>query len=271
MAPKKSRNIKTKAKRVFKSSFELVEVFDQTRFHVFQNFQKFDTLLKYRSIWGERQVILDELDPSIRRNLESKGWLPLCHDLIPPLATLVREFYLNLSIQSDSSSGHILTAWIRGEELKITKQIISEAFGMPLVCRPTYPCTKSLHIDDVMTLLYGRSITWGTEPRLKSCELKEYNYMLFRIACYNLFPISHVHTIPIDRCVFLYALSTDGPICFPSSFIQTIVAIHWSKSRKHCLFFPVFISKVLAYLVLEDFLASDSVHLTTPIGSSFLT
>ena len=173
-------------------------------------------------------------------------------------------------MQSNSSDGHILTSWIRGEEFKITKQIVSEALGVPLVRRPTYPYTKSLHIDDVMTLLYGRSITWGTEPRLKSCELKEYNYMLFRIACLKLFAISHVHTVPIDRCVFLYALSTNGPICFPSFFIQTIVAIHRNKSRRHRLFPPIFISKVLAYLVLEDFLASNSVHLTAPIGSSFL-
>ena len=83
MAPKKSRNIKTKAKRVFKSSFELVEVFDQTRFYVLLNARKFDALVKYRYIWGERQISLDELDASIRRNLESRGLLSLCHDLIP--------------------------------------------------------------------------------------------------------------------------------------------------------------------------------------------
>ena len=79
---------------------------------MFQNFQKFDTLVKYRSIWGERQVNLDELDPSNCRNLESRGCLSLFHDLIPSLATLIREFYSNLSIQFDSSSGHILIAWI---------------------------------------------------------------------------------------------------------------------------------------------------------------
>ena len=79
---------------------------------MFQNFQKFDTLVKYRSIWGERQVNLDELDPSNCRNLESRCCLSLFHDLIPSLATLIREFYSNLSIQFDSSSGHILIAWI---------------------------------------------------------------------------------------------------------------------------------------------------------------
>ena len=59
-------------------------------------------------------------------------------------------------------------------------------------------------------------------------------------------------------------------IYFPSLFIQTIVAIHRSKSRKHCLFFLVFISRILAYLELEDFPASNSVHLISLIGSFFL-
>ena len=121
-----------------------------------------------------------------------------------------------------------------------------------------------------MSLLCGRSISWGTKPRLNSCELTKHNYMLFRIACHNIFPISHVHTIPIDRCIFLYALSTNGSICFPSLFIQAIIAVHRSKCRKQSLFFPIFISRILAYLELKDFPASDTVHLTTPIRSSFL-
>ena len=50
MAPKNARKFKTKAKRVSGSFFEPVEVFDQTKFHVYQNFKKFDTLVKYRSV-----------------------------------------------------------------------------------------------------------------------------------------------------------------------------------------------------------------------------
>ena len=121
-----------------------------------------------------------------------------------------------------------------------------------------------------MTLLCGRFVTWGTEPRFNSRELTEYNYMLFRIACHNIFPISHVHIIPIDRCVFVHARSIDGSIYFPSIFIQTILVVHRNKSRKHHLFFPIFISRIPAYLELKDFLASNSIHLTAPIGSYFL-
>ena len=94
--------------------------------------------------------------------------------------------------------------------------------------------------------------------------------MLIRIACHNIFPISNVHTIPIDRCVFLYALIIDGSICFPSLSIQTTVEVHRNKSRKHCLLFLIFISRILAYLELEDFPSSNYVHLIEPIGSSFL-
>ena len=148
----------------------------------------------------QQKTISDSVDPLQCRNLESKGWLPPYHDLKSPLIALIREFYSNLSIQFDSSGSHILIAWIRGEEFNITKQIVSEVLGVPLVHRPTYPCSESPSIDDVITLLCGRFVTWGTKPRFNSYELIEYNYM-FRMACHNLFPISHVHTIPIDRCV----------------------------------------------------------------------
>ena len=96
MAPKKSTNIKTKAKRVSESTFEPVVVFDQTTFHTLQYSQKFESLVKCRSIWGEGQVNLDELDCSLYRNLESRKWLSLCFDLIPSPAALIREFYSNL-------------------------------------------------------------------------------------------------------------------------------------------------------------------------------
>ena len=82
-------------------------------------------MIKFRSIWGERQANLDELDPSIHR------WLSLCHDLVPPPATMIREFYSNLSTYYDDSGGHYLTTWIRGEEFWITKEIVFEALHVP--------------------------------------------------------------------------------------------------------------------------------------------
>ena len=79
-----------------------------------------------------------------------------------------------------------------------------------------------------------------------------------------------MHTIPIDRCIFLYALITDGSICNPSLFIQTIVEVHRSKSRKHSLYFLVFIHRILKFLELENFPSLELIHITVPTGATFL-
>ena len=51
-----------------------------SRSEVFRNDkcrEAFDTLNCKRKIWAEYAVVLDELDPAIRANFESRGWLPL--------------------------------------------------------------------------------------------------------------------------------------------------------------------------------------------------
>ena len=117
MTPKKSKtNIKTKAKRVVGSTSASDEKFDRVQFHSLPNAQKFETLVQYKSLWSEEWINLDELDPFIWQKLDSRGWLPLCFDLVSPLVALIREFYLNISIHFASSGGHLFTTWIRGEE-----------------------------------------------------------------------------------------------------------------------------------------------------------
>ena len=73
MAPKKSKTIKTKAKRVFASSSEPAIVFDQIRFETVTNEQRFGNLIQYRNIWPERQINLDELPISVHRNLQCRN------------------------------------------------------------------------------------------------------------------------------------------------------------------------------------------------------
>ena len=48
-------------------------------------------------IWAERSVILDEVDPAIRANLDSRGWLLLLEIDHPPPTALIREFFSNFS------------------------------------------------------------------------------------------------------------------------------------------------------------------------------
>ena len=66
---------------------------------------------------------------------------------------------INLSVYSKDTGGHYFTTWIRGKEFRITKCVVSEALGVPLVRRPIYPYIDSPPIDDVMSLLCGRSVT----------------------------------------------------------------------------------------------------------------
>ena len=160
--------------------------------------------------------------------------------------------------------------WIRGQSFVITKNDVSNALNVPRVKTPTYPYLKSPPISNVMTLLCERSMTWGSDPRINSSELTELNYIFFRIACHNIFPVSHVHTIPIERCFLLYALLTDASICFPSLFYQMLVGAQRSKCKKHDLFFPVFIYRVLNFLGLENFPSLELIHITTLIGVTFL-
>ena len=51
---------------------------------------------------------------------------------------------------------------------------------------------------------------------------------------------------------------------------STLAKVHRSSSKSHGLFFPVFIHRILLHLGLEDFPASEPVHIITPIGATFL-
>ena len=105
-----------------------------------------------------------------------------------------------------------------------------------------------------MSLITGTSIRWGIDLRITSHELTELNYLFFRISCHSIWPISHIHTIPIERCAFLYAFVIDAPMSFRTLFIRSIVGVHRTSAKSHGLFFP----------------ASKPVHSIVPIGATFL-
>ena len=78
-------------------------------------------------------MILDEVDPEIRRSFDRRGWLPLLDVDHPPPAVLIKEFYSNLSVYSDDSNVQYVMSWIRGEENVITLKIVASALHVPLV------------------------------------------------------------------------------------------------------------------------------------------
>ena len=73
---------KTKAHRTPSTSSE-----SPSRSELFRNDKSrkaYEKLNCKRKIWVERSVVLDEVDPAIRANLESRGWLSLLEVDHPP-------------------------------------------------------------------------------------------------------------------------------------------------------------------------------------------
>ena len=73
MAPKVGRKFKTRANRNPGSSFSSSALDDGEHFLFAKCEETYETLTKYRSIEGEREIVLSELDPSIRRNFVSRN------------------------------------------------------------------------------------------------------------------------------------------------------------------------------------------------------
>ena len=71
----------------------------------------YEKLNSKRKIWAERSVILDEVDPTIRANLESRGWLSLLEIDHPPPTALISEFFSNLSCHIYDSNT-VVRSWI---------------------------------------------------------------------------------------------------------------------------------------------------------------
>ena len=129
--------------------------------------------------------ILDEVDPTIRANLESRGWLPRLEVDHPPPTTLIREFFSSLSCHVYDSNT-LVRSWIRGVEFTITPRVVADALRVPAIREPVYPFEESPPLDDVMSYITGSSIQWGSDPRIMSAELSETVYLFFRIACHSL-------------------------------------------------------------------------------------
>ena len=139
------------------SSSSSAPSFDSERFLSEKNQVTYGKLNLLRNVWAEWKVVLDELDLEISRNFERRGWLLLLDVDHPPPATLIKEFYSNLSIQSYDSNTQV-KSWIRGEEYTITPSVVASALGVPMVQYPVYPYDESPPLDDIMSYLTGSSI-----------------------------------------------------------------------------------------------------------------
>ena len=146
---------KTRANRTSTSSPS--PTFDSERFLSEKNQEAFEKLNLRRNIWAERKVLLNELDLEIRRSFERRGWLSLLDISHPPPATLIREFYSNLSIYYYDANT-LVKSWVRGVGYTITPSIVTAALRVPVVQHPVYPYDESLPLDDIMSYIIESSI-----------------------------------------------------------------------------------------------------------------
>ena len=149
-------------------------------------------------------------------------------------------------------------------------RVVGEALGVLVVSDPVYPYDESPPIDDVMSHITGSSIQWGSNSRITSSTLSETAYLCLRVACHSLWLISHLHTIPLERCVFLYAFMSGASIIFPHLFLRSLNEVHRSSAIRHALIYPIFIHKILLFLGLADFPSSAPIHVVGPLGATFL-
>ena len=70
--------------------------------------------------------------------------------------------------------------------------------------------------------------------------------------------------------MFLYAFISGVSISFPHLFLRSLNEIHRSSAIGHALIYPIFIHRILLFLGLADFLASEPVHVVGPLSVTFL-
>ena len=130
---------------------------------------------------------------------------------------LIREFFSNLSCHVYDSNT-LVRSWIQGVKFTITSRVVSEAFRIPIIREPIYPYAEAPPLDVDMSYITRSTIQQDSDPRITSSALSETAYLFLRVACHSLWSISHLHTIPLERCVFLYAFMSSASISFPHLF-----------------------------------------------------
>ena len=70
--------------------------------------------------------------------------------------------------------------------------------------------------------------------------------------------------------MFLYAFVSRASISFPHLFLRSLNEVHRSSAVAHALIHPIFIHRILLFLGLDDFPASEPVHIIAPIDATFL-
>ena len=70
--------------------------------------------------------------------------------------------------------------------------------------------------------------------------------------------------------MFLYVFMSGASISFPHLFLRSLNEVHRSSAIGHVLIYPIFIHRILLFLDLADFPASERIHVVGPLDATFL-
>ena len=70
--------------------------------------------------------------------------------------------------------------------------------------------------------------------------------------------------------MFLYAFMSGASISFSHLLLCSLNEVHRSYNVGHALIYPIFIHRILLFLGLADFPASEPVHVVGPLGATFI-
>ena len=70
--------------------------------------------------------------------------------------------------------------------------------------------------------------------------------------------------------MFLYDFMFGASFSFPHLFLRSLNEVHRSSAIGHVLIYPIFIHRILLFLGLADFPASELVHVVGPLCATFL-
>ena len=74
----------------------------------------------------------------------------------------------------------------------------------------------------------------------------------------------------VEKILHILAISEKFYRSFPHLFLRSLNKVHRSSAIAHALIHPIFIHRILLFLSLDDFPASELVHIIAPIGATFL-
>lgn len=153
----------------------------------------------------ERNIDINDFASSgIKQQFTLRGWLGLCSKNEKSHPMMVREFFANVT-EVDIVNGFFFT-YVRGLQLRFSVDTVRNILQLPVVENPQWPFAPEISPDreEVFRELTDHVATHLAD--LSQGLMAPQFRMLHKIVCNSIEPVDHIHSVPISRAHFLYAV-----------------------------------------------------------------